>query len=163
VKCRWLIVIIVLTAMNSLAKAEEPKMDSAAGSLRMTITKETEALLATDREWAEAVKGEDLERVFAYWTDDAVLYSVFGSGMNVVGKDEIRRLVAQRRGQSGPPEWEPLEAFVDASGEVGATRGTYKVTVPGPDDKPVTRTGEYFNIWKKGSDGTWKCAIETHF
>ena len=32
-------------------------------------------LLKTDREWAQAAATTDIERIVAYWTDDAVIYA----------------------------------------------------------------------------------------
>jgi ketosteroid isomerase-like protein len=156
--------IVAMTVVGSTARAENPVVDSASGNRLVNLNSEIEVLLATDREWAETARGENIDSICGFWTEDAGLYSVFGSGTRVEGKDQIRALVTKSRSQPGRSlTWEPVEAFVDVSGEVGGTRGTFEITSPGEDGKPVTRTGEYFNVWQKSEDNAWKCAIETHF
>ena len=127
------------------------------------IDSQIQQLLGTDRAWAEAARGDDIGRICSFWSDDAVLYNVMGSGMQVEGLDSIRVFVTKMRSIPGRSiSWTPTDGFVSASGDVGATRGTSEVTAPGEDGKPVTRRGTYFNVWKKNAKGEWKCAFETH-
>lgn len=127
------------------------------------IDSQIQQLLETDRDWAEAARGEDIDRICSYWSDDAVLHNVLGSGNRVEGIENIRDLVTKSRSIPGRSmTWTPMEAFVSASGDVGATRGTYTHTAPGSNGEPLTRHGTYFNVWTKNADGEWKCAFETH-
>lgn len=129
----------------------------------MGLENEIEALLATDRAWAQAAAGDDIDQICEFWSDDSVLYDVFGSGQNVVGLEAIRAFVTKARSQPGRSlRWTPTEAFVSATGDVGCTRGTHELTYPGDDGQPVTIRGTYTNIWKKSADGRWQCAFETH-
>lgn len=122
-----------------------------------------EQLLATDREWAEVARGDDIDRICEFWAEDAVLYNLFGSGRRVVGKDAIKELLTANRAQPGRSlNWTPIEAFVSATGNIGSTRGTYEVTRPDDDGNKIAITGEYFNTWRRSEDGSWKCTFETH-
>lgn len=149
-------VLFIVTALILIAAAivtgDEPnKLDAEIGKL-----------LATDRAWAEAAAGDDVDKICTFWSDDAVLYNVFGSGKNVVGKEAIRAMVVKRRSVPGNSiSWAPASGYVNESGDVGATRGTGTVIRPQPDGTIDTLVGGYFNVWKK-VDGEWKCAFETH-
>lgn len=155
-----LIVLILFTF--SCQKGKKVAEESVA--TRLDIDSEVNELLAVDREWAETAQGGDIDRICDFWTEDAVLYNLFGSGRRVAGKDIIREFVIKSRSQPGRSlKWTPIEAFVTMFGDVGCTKGTYEVVLPGEDGRPVTRNGEYFNVWKKSGSGQWKCAIETHY
>jgi len=51
--------------------------------------------------------------------------------------------------------WEPVKAEVAQSGELGYTWGNWKLTKP-----DTTYYGNYFTVWKKQSDGSWKFALD---
>jgi len=128
-----------------------------------TLDAEIQRLLETDRAWAEAARGDDIDRICSFWSDDAVLFNMLGTGMRIEGIEDIRGLVTRSRSTPGRSlSWTPREAFVSLAGDVGATRGTHEHTAPGPDGTPVTKHGTYFNVWKKNANGEWKCAFETH-
>jgi ketosteroid isomerase-like protein len=117
------------------------------------------ALLDADRAWASAAAAGDLDQVFPFWTEDAVIYPV---GMPVVrGKAAIREFVATNRAQQGfSITWEPLEAVVSQDGSLGYTVGDYKISVDGTDAGNVVRNGRYLETWRKDEAGSWRCALE---
>jgi ketosteroid isomerase-like protein len=51
--------------------------------------------------------------------------------------------------------WTPVEADVAKSGELGYTWGNWKYTIP-----DTVYYGNYFTIWKKQPDGSWKMALD---
>jgi ketosteroid isomerase-like protein len=108
-------------------------------------------LLARDREFSSGVK--DMEKVLSFYVPDASLYL---PGMPVATGAANIRSAAQRFG--GAPgfsiEWEPTQVGLSASGDLGFTAGTYRMTTADPD-KPIR--GEYVEVWKKSS-GDWKVA-----
>lgn len=57
--------------------------------------------------------------------------------------------------------WEPLEAVIAGSGDMGFTIGSYEVTKNGAGGKSVAGTGKYITIWKKQPDGSWKVAFDS--
>lgn len=116
------------------------------------------ALLALNKAWAAAAAVGDTSRVLTHWTDDAVNF--FPGAPAAVGKQAIRQLVKRNRSQPGfSIKSEPKQAFVSSAEDLGYTSGTFQVTVDGPTGTPVTRNGNYVNIWKKQPDGSWKCAV----
>ncbi len=52
--------------------------------------------------------------------------------------------------------WAPSKVEVAASGDIAYDQGTYSVTAPGPDGKPMTDKGKYLAVVKKQADGSWK-------
>lgn len=51
--------------------------------------------------------------------------------------------------------WNPVNAAVATSGDLGYTWGNWKFVT---DD--TTYYGNYFTIWKKQSDGSWKVGLD---
>jgi len=52
--------------------------------------------------------------------------------------------------------WQPEQAVLAKSGELGYTIGSYELHASGPGGSPVTRRGRYLTVWRRQADGTWK-------
>lgn len=129
-------------------------------SCELDLDAERTALLETDRAWAAAAAAGDVELLTNFWADNATNY--FPGAPVARGKAEIGELVRRNRSQPGfSLSWEPQEAAVANSGDLGYTSGTFTLSTEGPEATPVTRTGHYVCIWTKGADGTWKCSVES--
>ncbi len=121
---------------------------------------ETNALLETDRAWAAAAKAGDVDKVASFWAEDATNY--FPGAPVARGKKAIVELVKKNRSKPGfSLSWEPREAIVAESGELGYTSGPFSLSVLGPEGVPIARTGHYVCIWKRHADGSWKCSLES--
>lgn len=124
------------------------------------IDAEREALLETDRAWAAAAEAGDVARITSFWADDAVNY--FPGAPVARGKEAIGALVRRNRSQPGfSLSWEPVEAVVARSGDLGYTTGTFALSVEDLEGLLVTRRGHYVCIWTKQADGSWRCAVES--
>ncbi len=55
--------------------------------------------------------------------------------------------------------WTPTEGDVAAAGDLGWLTGPAAVRENKPDGR-VVYTGQYFSVWKKQSDGTWKVLLD---
>jgi ketosteroid isomerase-like protein len=64
-----------------------------------------------------------------------------------------------RAPRKGLLSWEPIFADVSLAGDLGYTTGPYEFRPNGADDKPIA-FGQYFTIWKKQTDGSWKVALD---
>jgi len=121
---------------------------------------ETEALMQRDREWSSAAaEGRDLERIVAYWSDDATIYP---SGSPVVrGKTSIREYVRQSLAVPGCQiRWRPEQAAVSNDATLGYTTGENTVTIPGPDGKLTHISGRYTTSWRRENGGDWRCVVD---
>jgi ketosteroid isomerase-like protein len=98
--------------------------------------------------------------VTSFWADDATNY--FPDAPVARGKEAIGQLVQRNRSRPGfSLSWEPQEAVVARSGELGYSSGTFALSVENPEGTSVTRRGHYVCIWKKQADGSWRCAVES--
>ena len=124
------------------------------------LESERQALLETDRTWARvAASGAAASEIVQYWTSDARVY--FSGSPEIVGTDALLDMATANAEIEGfSVTWEPLEAFVAESGDMGYTRGENALTFPGPDGDLVTTQGRYVTLWRKEADGAWRCFLE---
>ena len=119
-----------------------------------------ELLLNTDREWSQiASESRDVQRIAAFWADDA---EVLPPGAPVVrGKAAIREFVQQSLAIPGfRISWRPDSASVSADGTLGYTTGVNSLTLPGNDGKLTAIEGRYATVWRRSTDGSWKCVVD---
>ena len=127
-------------------------------SEKMSREDHRQAILETRNAWGQAIAEGDMERIFSFWTEDAVIYPV--SEPAVRGKEAIRKYVIRNRTELGlKPKSSPLETVAAASGDLGYTLGTYEwINSEGKAVKP----GRYLIMWRKNEKGEWKCFMEIH-
>src|SRR3546814_399426 len=114
-------------------------------------------LIRTDQAWsAAASEGKDVEKVVAFWSDDA---QIVPAGAPIIsGKAAIRDYVAQSFAIPGfNISWKTLDAAVSDDGTMGYTTADSTTTFPGPDGKLVTETGRGIAVWRRDASGAWKC------
>jgi ketosteroid isomerase-like protein len=117
-------------------------------------------LLQRDRDWAAlASQGSDVERILAFWTDDAI---VVPPGEPVVrGKSAIRAYIQRALATPGfQIRFQPAGASVSADGAMGYTTGENSVTFPGPDGRLMTIAGRYATIWRREQGEEWRCVVD---
>lgn len=56
--------------------------------------------------------------------------------------------------------WTPTDALMGPSGDMGYTWGHFEGHSKDANGNPVTTTGRYMTIWRKGSDGQWKVVLD---
>jgi len=121
------------------------------GAVRMEA--QTEALLETDRAWAAAAAAGDVQKLTTFWAEDATNY--FPGAPVARGREAIGELVRRNRSQPGfSLSWEPREAVVAPSGDLGYTTGTFTTSRTGAEGDPITRGGHYVCIWTRQRDGS---------
>ena len=126
----------------------------------MNIAAEKERLLRRDAQWAQAAsEGRDVERIISYWTDDAV---VLPPGLpSVVGKAALRQYVEGSMQIPGfKITWESDDVTFSPDGQLAYMFSRNEVTVNAPDGAPMTTEGRAVTIWRRDSDGEWRCAVD---
>lgn len=138
---------LMLTALSLFCLAAcqpGPHLDQAAEARR---------LLDTDKEFAalsmKAGASDAFRRFFAH--DGRQLQP---SGAPVVGNDAM----AERLKGDFVLTWQPQEAEVAASGDMGWTWGRYQLRAE--KNGPVTQIGTYLDVWYKQPDGSWRIHLE---
>jgi uncharacterized protein (TIGR02246 family) len=118
---------------------------------------EVAKLMQTSREWSKVAASGDMNAALAYFADDAVMMAE--SQAPVRGKAAIRDYLAASSKIPGfRIEWEPLEGKV--SGDLGYLIERTKVTMTGPQGKPVVLNQQALTVWRKQADGTWKNVVD---
>ena len=126
----------------------------------INLATEREHLLRRDAEWAEvALEGHDIERILSYWTDDAV---VLAPGLpRVSGKAALREYVqGSMRIPGFAITWESKDAVLSPDGQLAYLFSRNAVTLNGADGTPMTTYGRAVTIWRRESDGEWRCAVD---
>jgi len=116
-------------------------------------------LMDVDRAFDKATAAKGIEGWVEFAADDAVFMP---EGLDFVrGKEAVRKFYTPMFARKGfTLRWEPIEAVVAASGDLGYTLGRWKSTAINPEGKTVTGQGKYLTIWKKQKDGSWKAAVD---
>jgi uncharacterized protein (TIGR02246 family) len=116
-------------------------------------------ILRVDAEWSQAAQARDLDRIVSYWAEDAIVYPPGAPAL--VGKAAIREYVAK---SLQTPDFaisrKSDRAVVSKSGDMAYATGRNRVTFLGPDGKSVTVDGKAVTVWRKQTDGSWKCVID---
>lgn len=121
---------------------------------------EKSLVLKRDAEWAAAASaGKDIERILSYWTDDAI---VMPAGFpSVVGKEALRHYVLGSLQIPGfRITWTSSDVTFSPDGNLAYMFSRNAVTMNGPDGAPITHEGRAVTIWRRDSDGEWRCAVD---
>jgi ketosteroid isomerase-like protein len=126
----------------------------------LNLTAEKARLLQRDAEWAKvASEGREVEIILSYWTEDAV---VLPPGLPaVVGKSALRQYV---EGSMQIPgfriTWASTDVTLSPDGQLAYMFSRNAVTMNAPDGTPNTTEGRAITIWRRESDGEWRCAVD---
>jgi ketosteroid isomerase-like protein len=115
--------------------------------------------MQVSRDWAKAAESRDVERILAYWADDAVV--LMPDRAAIVGKDALRAMV--QRDMKDPRftiTWEPERASIAQAGDMGYLIEHNRVTFPDGSGKVRTAYGKVVSVWKKDASGNWKCVAD---
>ncbi len=126
----------------------------------MNLEQERKRLLQRDAEWAAlSSKGQEVERILSFWTEDA---RVFAPGLpGCSGKSALRSYVEGALAIPGfHITWTTSDASLSPDGRLAYLLSTNTVTMPGPAGQPVTTSGRAVTEWRREPDGDWRCAID---
>lgn len=117
------------------------------------------AIRATDARWLAAAQAHDLERTLSFWTDDVIVMQPGAPPM--VGKQAVRSYVS---GAFANPDfsisWITDHIWVAKSGDLAYATGSDEIRMTAAEGKPVIEHNKAVAIWRKGPDGSWRCAVD---
>lgn len=117
------------------------------------------AIRQADIAWAKAGSANDFEAVMSYYSEDASLLAP--NTPIATGKEAIRKFWRQQHDSSGfAVKWHPFLVEAARLGDFGYVLGAYELTINDAEGKPSTDHGKYVAVWKKETDGSWKCVAE---
>jgi len=126
----------------------------------MDIAREKSQLLRRDAEWAAvASEGRDVECILSYWTDDAV---VLPPNMPaVIGNAALRQYVESSLQIPGfRITWSSTDVAMSPDAQLAYLVSRNAITANAPDGRPVTTYGRAITIWRRDSEGQWRCAVD---
>src|SRR5690349_13186230 len=130
-----------------------------AGTMADTRSADEATLRNLDADWSKAAGAKDLDKTASYYADDALVLPPNMPAIN--GKQQAR---AMWQGMFSVPGfgggWKVTKVEVARSGEMGYVTGTYELSESDAAGKPSTDKGKYLEVWKKQTDGSWKCIID---
>jgi ketosteroid isomerase-like protein len=113
-----------------------------------------------DADWVTAAQSKQVDAWVGFYADDAVVLPP--NDKAALGKESIRKAVGDLLGPPGLSiAWQPSKVEIARSGDLGYLYGAYVATWTDAKGKPVTDRGKNVEIWKRQSDGGWKCIVDT--
>src|SRR5213595_2860652 len=135
-----LIVLALALSCTTLAQTQTPR------------TLDRNELVAMERAFAKAAATKGTRDAFLeFLADDGIIFQP--------GPVNGKQFWQARTPRKGRLSWEPVFADVSLAGDLGYTTGPYEFRPNGADDKPIA-FGQYFTVWKKQTDGSWKVALD---
>ncbi len=126
-----------------------------------TRTADEAAIRVLDEQWSAIAAKNDLEGTLAFYSDDAVLLPP--NSPMAADKKSIRESWAGLLGLNTSLTWKASKIEVAKSGDIGYLYGTYQLSIKDPKGGPTMNdTGKIVEVWKKLSDGKWKCIVDTY-
>jgi ketosteroid isomerase-like protein len=149
--------LVLLSSLITLLFVCRPSMSAISAG---EIAAAEAAIRKSDAEWAAAAKTASVDAWMAFYAADAVVLAP-----NVqIATD--RKLVRQTvTDLLALPHlwitWHPIKVEVAASGDLAYLIGAYELRYDEARGARISDRGKLLEIWKKQSDGGWKCVVDT--
>jgi ketosteroid isomerase-like protein len=140
-----LLVVTLLALSFPFSYAAPAQRDNQRNQNRRTLVEMEHAFAK-----AAAKKGTR-DAFIEFLADDGIIFQP--------GPVNGKKFWTERQPRKGLLSWEPVFVDVSRAGDLGYTTGPWQFRPSGPDDQPVA-FGQYFTIWKKQTDGTWKAVLD---
>lgn len=116
------------------------------------------AIMNLEREFQREAQSRGLAKAFTdYLTNESRLHRQ--QMVPLVGKDAIRAFLSRKAVSAA---WEPAKADIAQSADLAYVYGSYELR-DNPGQATVIEKGYYVRVWKRGTDGKWKIALDvTH-
>jgi ketosteroid isomerase-like protein len=119
------------------------------------------AIRLLDEQWSATAAKNDLDGTVGFYSDDAVLLPP--NATLAADKKSIRESWSGLLGPNTDVSWKATKVEVARSGELGYLYGTYQLSIKDPKGAPpITDKGKILEVWRKQSDGKWKCIADTY-
>ncbi len=116
-----------------------------------TISDKVSQITANENKFSEQAKQKGIKKAFLNFSDENSI--VFRPGpVKAVDFYKTKNEVP------GYLSWQPMYARIAKSSDWGFTSGPY--VFKQTDTSSIAGYGDYFSVWKRGRNGTWKLAID---
>ena len=120
--------------------------------------KPEQALRDADDQWSKAAGAHDLEKTVSFYSSDAIVLPPNGAAITT--KDGIHDMWKQIIRDMQSMSWKATRVEVAKSGDLGYITGAYEMSIKDETGKLINDKGKYLEVWKKQSDGSWKCSAD---
>ena len=110
-------------------------------------------IMEADRAMSAMALREGFNHSILHYADNH-LVKLSDGAYPIMGKNAFEKYTNARKDVT-TLSWEPVSGEVAHSGELGYTWGNWKFVLP-----DTIIYGNYFTVWKKQEDGTWKVALD---
>ncbi len=139
--------LLLFMSCNSKAKQEDKEEKNVAAKVDM---------MNADREFSLLSEKEGLRKAYSEFIDgDGVLLRPGYKPMD--GADAMDYII-QSNDSSFIMTWEPKDASLSSSGDLGYTYGVYSLK---PKDADTVIYGSYVTVWRHQKDGKWKFVLQS--
>ena len=142
---------LMLLALCAAGCAPSSSFDAAAESGR---------LAQRDADWSSvSFEGKDIERIVAYWSDDAHLLQ---PGLPPIeGKTAIRAFVTASLKIPGfRIHWVSDKPVFSPDGKMAYVLSKVETTAPGANGSLESTHGRSVTVWRKDADDVWRCVVD---
>jgi len=133
-----------------------PASDSTPEAPAIDLESERAALMAVDKGWSESIHDT---AAFLTFVADGAHFMPYGAPLA-----QGEAIGTTWDGLTSLPgfglEWQATNAEVAASGDLGYTIGTFRLTTD-QDGTSMLTVGKYVTIWHKQADGSWKVQVDS--
>jgi uncharacterized protein (TIGR02246 family) len=116
------------------------------------------AIRNLDAQWSKTAASRDLDGTVSYYSDDASLLPP--NAPIATGTHAIRGAWAPLLVPDTSISWQADKVEVSRSGDLAYVVGVYKMSMKGPQGKPVDDNGKFVEVWKKQADAKWKAVAD---
>jgi ketosteroid isomerase-like protein len=137
----------------------QPSGTEIAAPAAVDIEKATAELLEQDMRFAEMAETQGVAEAYRrFMAEDAI--QLPDGGLAIGGREAIYAdMVSATQGAEFTLTWEPLEAQVAASGELGFTWGVYYFESLDELGAPFVAEGKYVYVWRN-TNGRWELILD---
>ena len=153
-KHRWLVLLASLTVTAFVVCRSSVAAESAAD-----LAAAEAAVRKADADWAAAASSGGVDAWMAFYGAEPIV--LLPEEHLVSGKELVRpavtRLLALPRLSLN---WHPVKMEMAQSGDLASLIGTYELRFGDSRGTPVSERGRLLEIWRKQTDGSWKCVVD---
>lgn len=149
-RVKFVLPVSILSIVCFVFLSCKQKQDQAA------VVSDKSVLMEADRSFSKTSYEKGMKAAFLEYLDSNGIL-LRPDHMPIIGADAVDYLI-QQDDSDFSLTWQPQGASIARSGELGFTYGVYALT---PSVKDTVIYGTYTTIWKKQSDGKWKCFLDS--
>jgi len=154
---KWLVLVVLVSALGFITSCQQQHTETQAQP--DTKAADEAALRKADEEWSKAAGAKDVDKTVSYYAADALVLPPNGTA--ITARDAIRKtwqeMITAPEFSGG---WTATKVEVARSGEIGYVTGTWEFKWNDAAGKPTGDHGKFVEVWKKQTDGSWKCAVD---